>query len=136
MTHAVATRRGSKLTDVRKSGLLCWLRPDGKTQVTIQYLQQADGSVEPQKIHTVVISTQHAGPLKATRCKEVAGYTVAPASSSSAAHRVTLGSRVGRSSLTRMEVGAPMEEVPSAARTPQRWTDRLHTSAGRWPSPL
>ena len=34
-----------------------------------------DGSVEPQKIHTVVISTQHAEPLKATRCKEVAGYT-------------------------------------------------------------
>merc|ERR1712154_73804 len=28
-----------------------------------------------QKIHTVVISTQHAEPLKATRCKEVAGYT-------------------------------------------------------------
>merc|ERR1712056_127944 len=42
---------------------------------TIQYLQKADGSVEPQKIHTVVISTQHAEPLKATRCKEVAGYT-------------------------------------------------------------
>merc|ERR1712056_94627 len=39
------------------------------------YLQRADGSVEPQKIHTVVISTQHAEPLKATRCKEVAGYT-------------------------------------------------------------
>jgi len=51
------------------------LRPDGKTQVTIQYLQRADGSVEPQKIHTVVISSQHAEPGKATRCKEVAGYT-------------------------------------------------------------
>jgi len=60
---------------VRKSGLLWWLRPDGKTQVTIEYLQHADGSVEPRKIHTVVISTQHAEPLKATRCKEVAGYT-------------------------------------------------------------
>merc|ERR1712110_103877 len=30
---------------------------------------------EPKKIHTVVISTQHAEPSKATRCKEVAGYT-------------------------------------------------------------
>jgi len=66
---------GKKLTDVRKSGLLWWLRPDGKTQVTIEYLQRADGSVEPQKIHTVVISTQHAEPLKATRRKEVAGYS-------------------------------------------------------------
>merc|ERR1739844_813524 len=34
----------------------------------------ADGSVEPTKIHTVVISTQHAEPLKATRRTEVAGY--------------------------------------------------------------
>merc|ERR1712151_163939 len=75
LTHSMATRLGKKLTDVRKSGELWWLRPDGKTQVTIQYQQKADGSVEPQKIHTVVISTQHAEPLKATRCKEVAGYT-------------------------------------------------------------
>jgi len=63
------------LTDVRKSGKLWWLRPDGKTQVTIQYLQKADGSVEPQKIHTVVISTQHAEPSKAVRSKECAGYS-------------------------------------------------------------
>merc|ERR1712061_969104 len=60
LTHSMATRLGKKLTDLRKSGLLWWLRPDGKTQVTIEYLQRADGSVEPQKIHTVVISTQHA----------------------------------------------------------------------------
>merc|ERR1712147_414040 len=75
LTHSMATRLGKKLTDVRKSGDLWWLRPDGKTQVTIQYLQKPDGSVEPQKIHTVVISTQHAEPLKATRSKECAGYT-------------------------------------------------------------
>jgi len=75
LTHAIATRLGKKLTDTRKSGELWWLRPDGKTQVTIQYLQKADGSVEPLKIHTVVISTQHAEPLKATRRKEVPGYT-------------------------------------------------------------
>jgi S-adenosylmethionine synthetase len=75
LTHSMATRLGKKLTDVRKNGELWWLRPDGKTQVTIQYNQKKDGSVEPQKIHTVVISTQHAEPLKATRCKEVAGYT-------------------------------------------------------------
>merc|ERR1712232_386234 len=38
-------------------------------------LQKVDGSVEPRKIHTVVISTQHAEPLKAVRSKECAGYT-------------------------------------------------------------
>merc|ERR1712019_223472 len=75
LTHSMATRLGKTLTDVRKSGELWGLRPDGKTQVTIQYQQKPDGSVEPQKIHTVVISTQHAEPLKATRKKEVAGYT-------------------------------------------------------------
>jgi len=75
LTHSMATRLGKKLTDVRKSGELWWLRPDGKTQVTIEYLQHKDGSVEPKKIHTVVISTQHAEPSKATRKKEVAGYT-------------------------------------------------------------
>merc|ERR1712137_425781 len=58
----------------RKSGECWWLRPDGKTQVTIEYQQKADGSVEPTKIHTVVISTQHAEPSKATCKKEVEGY--------------------------------------------------------------
>merc|ERR1712025_1012033 len=75
LTHSMATRLGKKLTDVRKSDKLWWLRPDGKTQVTIEYLQKADGSVEPQKIHTVVISTQHAEPSKAVRSKECAGYS-------------------------------------------------------------
>merc|ERR1712061_514510 len=75
LTHSMATRLGKKLTDVRKDGKLLWLRPDGKTQGTIQYLQKADGSVEPQKIHTVVISTQHAEPSKAVRSKECAGYS-------------------------------------------------------------
>merc|ERR1711981_1143146 len=74
LTHSMATRLGKKLTDVRKNGKLWWLRPDGKTQVTSEYSQKADGSVEPQKIHTVVISTQHAEPSKAKRSEEVAGY--------------------------------------------------------------
>jgi len=75
LTHSMATRLGKTLTDVRKSGECWWLRPDGKTQVTIEYEQQLDGSVEPKKIHTVVISTQHAEPGKAVRTKEVEGYS-------------------------------------------------------------
>merc|ERR1712086_55398 len=67
LTHLMATKLGKTLTDVRKDGSLWWLRPDGKTQVTIKYTQKADGSVEPLKIHTVVISTQHAEPSKAKR---------------------------------------------------------------------
>jgi S-adenosylmethionine synthetase len=83
LTHSVATKLGKTLTDVRKSGKLWWLRPDGKTQVTIEYLQKADGSVEPLKFHTIVISTQHAEPSKATRRAEVAGYTGADATAPS-----------------------------------------------------
>merc|ERR1712195_160748 len=75
LTHSMATRLGKVLTEVRKNGKLWWLRPDGKTQVTIKYEEQADGSVEPKEIHTVVISTQHAEPLKAVRSKECAGYS-------------------------------------------------------------
>ena len=48
LTHLMATKLGKTLTDVRKDGSLWWLRPDGKTQVTIEYLQNEDGSVEPQ----------------------------------------------------------------------------------------
>merc|ERR1712230_271788 len=74
LTHSMATRLGKKLTDVRKDGSLWWFRPDGKTQVTIEYKQNDDGSMEPLKIHTVVISTQHAEPGKALRSKECDGY--------------------------------------------------------------
>jgi S-adenosylmethionine synthetase len=66
LPHSMATRLGKVWTEVRKSGELWWLRPDGKTLVTIEYRQKADGSFELQKIHTVVISTQHAEPLKAS----------------------------------------------------------------------
>ncbi|MBJ7400597.1 methionine adenosyltransferase [Mycolicibacterium sp.] len=52
---ALAHRLARKLTEVRKNGLLDYLRPDGKTQVTIQYA----GST-PIRLDTVVLSTQHA----------------------------------------------------------------------------
>jgi S-adenosylmethionine synthetase len=75
LTHLLATKLGKTLTEVRKNGHLWWLRPDGKTQVTIQYKQHTDGSVEPLSIHTVVISTQHAEPSKAKRSAECKGYS-------------------------------------------------------------
>jgi len=73
LTHLFANKLGKQLTDVRKDGTLWWLRPDGKTQVTIAYDQLADGSVIPTKIHTVLISTQHAEPSKAKRSAEQDG---------------------------------------------------------------
>ena len=58
LTHLLATRLGKRLTDVRKDGTLKWLRPDGKTQVTIEYKEE-NGRMVPIRVHTVVISTQH-----------------------------------------------------------------------------
>ena len=53
---ALAHRMAEKLTDVRKDGTVPYLRPDGKTQVTIEY----DEHQRPVRIDTVVVSSQHA----------------------------------------------------------------------------
>ncbi|WP_040797070.1 methionine adenosyltransferase [Nocardia higoensis] len=55
---ALAHRLSRKLTEVRKTGVLPYLRPDGKTQVTIEY----DGA-RPVRLDTVVVSTQHAADI-------------------------------------------------------------------------
>lgn len=52
----IAQRLAQRLTEVRKDGTLDYLRPDGKTQVTIEY----DEDDRPVRIDTVVLSTQHA----------------------------------------------------------------------------
>jgi S-adenosylmethionine synthetase len=59
LTHSLATGLGYRLTEVRKNGTCPKLRPDGKTQVTVEYKKCADGGVEPVRVHTIVISTQH-----------------------------------------------------------------------------
>ncbi len=51
-----AHKLAKRLTDVRKSGQLAYLRPDGKSQVTVEY----DANHKPVRIDAVVISTQHA----------------------------------------------------------------------------
>ncbi len=54
LTLSLSHRLAKRLTEVRKEGLLTYLRPDGKTQVTVEY---EDGA--PKRVDTVVLSTQH-----------------------------------------------------------------------------
>jgi len=61
LSHKLARR----LTEVRKEGILEYLRPDGKTQVTIEY----DGD-KPVRVDTIVISTQHAEEITLERIKQ------------------------------------------------------------------
>ncbi len=55
LAHALCT----KLKEVREQRILRWLRPDGKSQVTVEY----DACGKPCRVHTVVVSTQHADEL-------------------------------------------------------------------------
>ncbi len=70
----LAHRLSERLTEVRKSGLLEYLRPDGKTQVTVGY----DGD-RPVSVETVVISTQHAQDASLDQLRlDLAEFVIAP----------------------------------------------------------
>ncbi|CAN1156617.1 S-adenosylmethionine synthase 3 [Linum perenne] len=58
LTHVLATKLGAKLAEVRKNKTCAWLRPDGKTQVTVDY-KSDNGAMVPLRVHTALISTQH-----------------------------------------------------------------------------
>jgi len=59
LTHVLASNLCKRLSVARRDGTCPWLRPDAKTQVTVEYDNQ-DGAMVPRRVHTVVISTQHA----------------------------------------------------------------------------
>ena len=102
----IAQRLSQQLTEVRKDGTLDYLRPDGKTQVTIEY----DADNRPVRVDTVVLSTQHAEDIdletrssptsrstSSTRCsrpstsppRATGCWSTRPAASSSAARWAT-----------------------------------------------
>lgn len=58
MTLELSHGLNRKMTELRKNGEMAWLRPDSKTQVTIEHSIE-NGAVVPKRVHTVVISVQH-----------------------------------------------------------------------------
>ncbi|HEV7907573.1 MAG TPA: methionine adenosyltransferase [Pseudonocardiaceae bacterium] len=72
---ALAHRLSRRLTTVRKEGVLPYLRPDGKTQVTIEYAGD-----QPVRLDTVVVSTQHADGIDLEKMLgvDVRQHVVAP----------------------------------------------------------
>lgn len=71
----LAHKLTDRLSKVRQSGKLPWLRPDGKSQVTVEYGENG----KPKRIHTVVVSTQHTADVKhKTIKKEILEQVILP----------------------------------------------------------
>ncbi len=72
---SLAHRLTKKLSDVRKKNGLKYLRPDGKSQVTVQYGDNG----EPERIECIVVSTQHADTVShAQICKDIRKHVIEP----------------------------------------------------------
>ena len=75
MPISLAQKMARRLAEVRKSGQLNYLRPDGKTQVTVEY----DGENRPVRVDTVVVSTQHAADVELAQIREdMIKYVIEP----------------------------------------------------------
>lgn len=66
LTITLAHKLAKRLADVRKSGQAKFLRPDGKTQVSIEY----DDNNQPVRVHSVVVSTQHSEDVSYSKLRD------------------------------------------------------------------
>ena len=63
LTLMLSHKLNAAMAVARRDGSMDWLRPDSKTQVTVEYRKDASGAVVPVRVDTVVISTQHADEI-------------------------------------------------------------------------
>ena len=68
LTVVLSHKLNQKMSECRNDGSIPWLRPDTKTQVTVEYKQ---GSSEPLRVHTVVVSAQHAEEVTTEELRKV-----------------------------------------------------------------
>ena len=70
LTAILSHKLNKKMAECRRDGSIPWLRPDTKTQVTVEY--QQEGSVlVPLRVHTVVVSAQHADEVTTDELRRV-----------------------------------------------------------------
>lgn len=69
LTLKLAAALNQSMTDARKSGALPWLRPDTKTQVTVEY-EHDGGAVVPKRVDTVVVSAQHSEDISTEQLRK------------------------------------------------------------------
>lgn len=107
MAHRLARR----LTEVRRSGTVPYLRPDGKTQVTVEYVEG-----RPVRLDTIVVSTQHAQHvnLKELLAPDIKDHVVDPVLAEFDIE--TDGSRLLVNPTGRFEVGGPMGDAGLTGR--------------------
>jgi S-adenosylmethionine synthetase len=108
---SLAHRLAERLTEVRKNGTVPYLRPDGKTQVTIEYV---DG--KPTRLDTIVISSQHAGDIDLdTLLKpDIEEHVVAPVIATLSID--TSNYRLLVNPTGRFEIGGPMGDAGLTGR--------------------
>jgi S-adenosylmethionine synthetase len=108
---ALAHRLAHRLSTVRKDGTIPYLRPDGKTQVTIEY----DGHT-PVRLHTVVVSSQHAPDisLESLLTPDVREHVIAPEVESLGL--AVDGYRLLVNPTGRFEIGGPMGDAGLTGR--------------------
>ncbi|MFJ6668028.1 methionine adenosyltransferase [Streptomyces sp. NPDC091383] len=107
----LAHRLSRRLSEVRRNGTLPYLRPDGKTQVTIEY----DGD-RPVRLDTVVVSAQHAADtdLEGTLVPDIRAQVVEP--ELAALGIATEGYRLLVNPTGRFEIGGPMGDAGLTGR--------------------
>ena len=69
LTLLLSHKLNKAMTDARNDGSLPWLRPDTKTQVTIEY-EHDHGAVIPKRVHTVVVSAQHSPDITTEKLRK------------------------------------------------------------------
>ena len=69
LTCVLAHQLNEKLAECRRNGTMSYLRPDSKTQVTVEYKMDG-GACVPLRVHTIVVSTQHAEDVTLDQIKK------------------------------------------------------------------